>query len=118
MFLAGLGGLRAGLRCRVPRPLTVCLERARRRLGDAAVSDAHADVVRLQADDGGLADDVSADRHVVMRADRPAAETLDQLVAVLDARHAATVRSSPRPRAASPGCPPGHSVVASLLSPP
>jgi len=87
-FLAGLGGLPAAsvvIECRAP--LSVRLERARRRLGDAAaVSDADADVVRLQADDGGLADDVPADRHVVLRTDRPPAEALDDLAALLDAR--------------------------------
>ena len=87
-FLAGLGGLPAAsvfVECRAP--LSVRLERARRRLGDAAaVSDADVDVVRLQADDGGLADDVPADRHLVLRTDRPAAEALDDLAALLDAR--------------------------------
>ena len=87
-FLEGLGGLPAAsvvVECRAP--LSVRLERARRRMGDAAaVSDADADVVRLQADDGGLADDVPAGRHVVLRTDRPAAEALDDLAALLDAR--------------------------------
>ena len=71
--------------CRAP--LSVRLKRERRRLVDAAaVSDADADVVRLQADDGGLDNDVPADRHVVLRTDRPAAEALDDLAALLDAR--------------------------------
>ncbi len=91
-FLAALGGLPAGSVVECRAPLSVRLERARRRLGDtAAVSDADADVVRLQADDGGLADDVPADRHVVLRTDRPAAEALDDLAALLDARLARTV---------------------------
>ncbi len=87
-FLAGLGGLPAAsvvVECRAPLP--VRLERTRRRLVDAAaVSDADADVVRLQANNGGLVDDVPADRHVVLRTDRPAAEALDDLAALLDAR--------------------------------
>jgi aminoglycoside phosphotransferase family enzyme/predicted kinase len=87
-FLASLGGLpAASLVVECHAPLSVRLERARRRLGDeAAVSDADADVVRLQAEDGGLADDVPADRHVVLRTDRPAVEALDDLAALIDAR--------------------------------
>ena len=87
-FLAGLGDLPAApmvIECRAPLP--VRLERARRRLSDPdAVSDADAHVVSLQADDGELGDEVPAGRHVVLRTDRPAAEALDDLVALLDAR--------------------------------
>ena len=80
--------------CRAP--VSVRLERARRRAGDAAaVSDADADVVRLQADDGGVGDDVPADRHVVLRMDRPAAEALDDLAALLDARLARAIPLAP-----------------------
>ena len=75
------------------RPLSVRLARARHRLGESdAVSDADADVVRRQADDGDLADDVPAGQHVVLRTDRPPGEALDDLAALLDARLA---RSTP-----------------------
>jgi len=87
-FLAELGGLPAAsvvVECRAP--LSVRLERVRRRLGDAtAVSDADADIVHQQVDDGGLADDVPAGHHIVLRTDRPPAEVLDDLTALLDAR--------------------------------
>ena len=87
-FLAGLGGLPATsvvVECRAP--LSIRLERARRRMGDAtAVSDADADIVRLQTGDDGLADDIPASRHIVLRTDRPPAEALDDLAALLDAR--------------------------------
>jgi hypothetical protein len=66
------------------------LERAR--LRTAAVSDADARVVARQGGDGELAEDVPADRHVVLRTDRPADDALDDLAALLDARLAA-----PRP---------------------
>ena len=86
-FLTGLGGLRADVVAECRAPLSVRLERARRRLDDpAAVSDADPHLVSLQADDGALGDEVRADRHVVLRTDRPAAEALDDLEALLDAR--------------------------------
>ena len=86
-FLTGLGGLRPGtvVECRAPLP--VRLERAgRRRRGPGAVSDADPHVVSLQADDGELGDKVPADRHLVLRMDRPAADALDDFEALLDAR--------------------------------
>ena len=65
--------------------------------------DADADVVRRQADDGGVGADVPADRHVVLRTDRPAAEALDDLAALLDARLARAVPSvSTHPRQRGP----------------
>jgi aminoglycoside phosphotransferase family enzyme/predicted kinase len=87
-FLAALGGLPESavvVECRAP--LSVRLERARRRGFDAAaLSDADAGVVRRQSDDGGLAEDVPAAQHVVLRTDRPAQDALDDLTALLDAR--------------------------------
>ena len=84
----GLGDLPARLRGRVPRSAA--------RSGSSAPVAAPAtrppsrtptpDVVRRQADDGGVGDDVPADRHVVLRTDRPAADALDDLAALLDAR--------------------------------
>ena len=77
--------------CRAPA--RVRLERARRRSGEAgAVSDADAEVVRLQSEDPGLIDDLPPARHVTLRTDRPPAELLDDLAALLDARLA---RSDP-----------------------
>jgi uncharacterized protein len=87
-FFDELGG-RAGaallVECRAPA--RVRLERARRRSGEAgAVSDADAEVVRLQSDDAGLLDELPPDRHVTLRTDRPPAEILDELAALIDAR--------------------------------
>jgi predicted kinase len=93
-LLEALGGLPAAsvlVECRAP--LSVRLERARRRLGESgAVSDADADIVRRQAMEGDLADDFPAGQHIVLRTDRPAAEALDDLAALLDAHLA---RSGP-----------------------
>jgi aminoglycoside phosphotransferase family enzyme/predicted kinase len=97
-FRTGLGDLRADtvVECRAPLP--VRLERARRRLGDpTAVSDADPDVVSLQAEDGELGDGVPADRHLVVRTDRPAAQALDDLAALLDARLTRTAGHRARP---------------------
>jgi uncharacterized protein len=89
-FLDALGGLpddSVVVECRAP--LSVRLERARRRQGVAGVfSDADAEIVRRQTDDGGLTDDVPASRHVVLRTDRPPSDVLDDLAALLDARSA------------------------------
>ena len=102
-FRAALGDLPAGSVVECRAPLSVRLERARRRAGDAAaVSDADADLVRRQADDGGVAADVPADRHVVLRTDRPAAEALDDLAALLDARLARAVPAPLHPRQRGP----------------
>ena len=91
-FRAALGDLPAGSVVECRAPLSVRLERARRRTGDAAaVSDADADVVHRQADDGGIGDDVPADRHVVLRTDRLAADALDDFTALLDARLARAI---------------------------
>jgi len=71
--------------CRAPA--RVRLERARRRSGEAgAVSDADAEVVRRQSEDPNLIDDLPPARHVTLRTDRPPAEVLDDLAALLDAR--------------------------------
>ena len=86
------------------------------RLDIGAVSDADADVVRRQTDDGDLADDVPAGQHVVLRTDRPAEDALDDLAALLDARLARGVRSSPQRRAVSCGWPVRRPAVASASS--
>ena len=87
-FLDELGGLPdASLLVECRAPARVRLERARRRSGEAgAVSDADAEVVRLQSEDAGLLDELPAARHVTLRTDRPPAEVLDDLAALLDAR--------------------------------
>ena len=93
-FRAALGDVPPGSVVECRAPLSVRLERARRRTGNAtAVSDADAGVVRRQADVGGVGADVPADRHVVLRTDRPATEALDDLAALLDARLARAVPS-------------------------
>jgi aminoglycoside phosphotransferase family enzyme/predicted kinase len=87
-FFDALGGLPDAalvVECRAPR--SVRLERSRGRAMDpTAVSDADARVVRRQADDGGLADDVPPTQHVVLRTDRPPEDALEELAALLDAR--------------------------------
>lgn len=87
-FLEALGGLPPrSIVVECLAPLTVRLERARRRLGEpGSVADADADVVRLQALEGALVDEISAEHHMVLRTDRPPGETLDDLAALLDAR--------------------------------
>lgn len=94
VFLEALGGLPAAsvlVECRAP--LSVRLARARHRLGESgAVSDADADVVRRQAVEGDLADHFPAAQHIVLRTDRPTAQALDDLAALLDAQLA---RSGP-----------------------
>ena len=87
-FLGELGGLpEASVVVECLAPATVRLERARRRSGEAgAVSDADAEVVRLQSEDAGLLDDLPPARHVMVRTDRSPADVLDDLAAVLDAR--------------------------------
>jgi aminoglycoside phosphotransferase family enzyme/predicted kinase len=87
-FLDTLGGLPDGslvVECRAPARVRV--ERARRRSGEAgAVSDADTEVVRLQSEDAGLLDELPPARHVTLRTDRPPAEVLDELAALIDAR--------------------------------
>jgi aminoglycoside phosphotransferase family enzyme/predicted kinase len=86
-FLDALGGLpddAVVVECRAP--LSVRLERARRR--SRGLSDADAGVVRGQSDNGGLLEDVPPAQHIPLRTDRPAADALDDLTAVLDARFA------------------------------
>jgi aminoglycoside phosphotransferase family enzyme/predicted kinase len=85
-FVEELGDLPSLLvECRAPA--RVRLERARRRLREAgAVSDADADVVRLQSENAGLLDDLPPGRHVMVRSDRPPGEILDELGALIDAR--------------------------------
>jgi predicted kinase len=94
VFLEALGGLPGAsvlVECRAP--LSVRLARARRRLGESgAVSDADADIVRRQAVESELADDVPAEQHIVLRTDRPPAEVLDDLAALLDAQLARGAR--------------------------
>jgi uncharacterized protein len=93
-FLEALGGLPArSVVVECLAPLSVRLERARRRLGTSGVvSDADAEVVRRQAVEGELADRVPAEQHIVLRTDRPPAEVLDDLAALVDAQLA---RSGP-----------------------
>ena len=50
------------------------------------ISDAGARVVRGQAEDGELAEDVPPGRHLAVRTDRPPEDALDDLAALLDAR--------------------------------
>ena len=92
-FLDALGGLpEASLVVECRAPAGVRLERARRRSGEAsAVSDADAEVVRLQREDAGLLDELPPARHITVRTDRPPAEVLDDLAALLDARLARSV---------------------------
>ena len=86
-FLDELGGLpEASLVVECRAPAYVRLERARRRSGETgAVSDADAEVVRVQSADDGLLDELPPAHHVMVRADRPPAEVLDDLAALLDA---------------------------------
>lgn len=88
VFLAALGGLPARstvVECLAP--VAVRLERARRRADQpGGVSDADADVVGLQAMQGGLVDEIPAGHHNILRTDRPLTEALDDLAALLDAR--------------------------------
>jgi aminoglycoside phosphotransferase family enzyme/predicted kinase len=87
-FADGVGGLpHASLLVECRAPARVRLERARRRSGEAgAVSDADAEVVRLQSEDGGLLDELPPARHLTVRTDRPPAGVLDEVAAVIDAR--------------------------------
>ena len=93
-FVDELGGLPdASLLVECRAPARVRLERARRRSGEAgAVSDADTEVVRLQSEDAGLLDELPPARHVTLRTDRPPADVLDELAALIDARLA---RSGP-----------------------
>jgi predicted kinase len=93
-FAAGLGDRPdAPLLVECRAPAFVRLERARRRSGEAgAVSDADAEVVRMQNEDAGLLGELPPARHVMVRTDRPPAEVLDELAALIDARLA---RSAP-----------------------
>ena len=54
------------------------------------MSDADEDIVRRQVVEGDLADDVPAGQHIVLRTDRRAAEALEDLAMLLDARPART----------------------------
>ena len=84
-FLSELGGLpdpAIVVECRAP--LSVRLERARRRSPGA--SDADPRVVRRQTDAAGLAEDVPPAQHVILRTDRPPDDALDDLAALLDGR--------------------------------
>ena len=84
-FLGELGGLpdpAIVVECRAP--LSVRLERARRRSPGA--SDADPRVVRRQTDAAGLAEDVPPAQHVILRTDRPPEDALDDLATLLDAR--------------------------------
>jgi hypothetical protein len=56
------------------------------------VSDADAEVVRMQNEDAGLLDELPPAGHVIVRTDGPPAEVLDELAALIDARLA---RSAP-----------------------
>jgi uncharacterized protein len=87
-FAAELGGPPdAALLVECRAPARVRLERARRRSGEAgAVSDADAEVVRMQNEDAGLLDELPPARHVMVRTDRPPADVLDELAALIDAR--------------------------------
>jgi aminoglycoside phosphotransferase family enzyme/predicted kinase len=84
-FIEAFGGLPVDavvVECRVP--LSVRLERAGRR--GRGLSDADTRVVRLQVEDDGLAEEVPPAQHIPLRTDRPAADALDDLTAVVDAR--------------------------------
>ena len=87
-FREALGGLpdtATIIECRAPR--SIRLKRAHRRvIATGSVSDADVDVVRRQADDGGLIDEVPPGQHIVLRTDRPPEDALDDLAALLDAR--------------------------------
>jgi aminoglycoside phosphotransferase family enzyme/predicted kinase len=87
-FVSGFGKLPARslfVECRTP--VSVRLERVRTRAGDpAAVSDADEAVVRAQADDGRLDEEVPAAQHVTLRTDRELQEVVEDLAALLDAR--------------------------------
>ena len=87
-FFEALGGLpETAIAVECHAPLSVRLDRARLRSFDqGAASDADVRVVLRQAEDGELAEDVPAGRHVVLRTDQPPEDALDDLAALLDAR--------------------------------
>ena len=71
--------------CVAPEP--VLTERAGRRSREApSPSDATAEHVLSQLREFAPLDEIAADRHVVIRTDRPTAEVIDDLQALLDAR--------------------------------
>jgi uncharacterized protein len=71
--------------CRAPA--AVIAERARRREGDPSrASDATAEIAARQLVEFEPLDDVDADVHVGIRTDRPLADVVDEVEAVLDAR--------------------------------
>jgi predicted kinase len=68
-------------------PASVLLERAARRADDPRrVSDADAAVVRRELGSFEPLDEVSADAHVALRADRPVGQVVGDVDAVLDRR--------------------------------
>ncbi len=70
--------------CRAPASVLQARARAREREVDR-ISDAGPEIAaRLRADFEPLEDDVTADRHFVLRTDRPEAQVLEDLVAMLD----------------------------------
>jgi aminoglycoside phosphotransferase family enzyme/predicted kinase len=93
-FAAGYG--RAGpapifVECRAPAAVVV--ERADRRLRDPVhVSDATAAIAARQLAEFAPLDEVDADRHVIVRADRAVRVTIDEIEAALDARLARSGR--------------------------
>jgi uncharacterized protein len=71
--------------CRAPREILLARARARDRGGPTA-SDATAQVVERLSREFEPLDEVAPERHVVLRADRPAKELVDDLRALLDRR--------------------------------
>ena len=71
--------------CQVPR--SVLIDRARRRERDRdQISDADAAVVLREQNSFEPLDELAADAHLVLRADRPVEEIRDEVVALLDRR--------------------------------
>jgi predicted kinase len=87
-FRAGLGrGITEPLYAECRAPAAVVAERARGREGEPGrVSDATAEIAARQAAEFEPLDEVEADRHVLVRTDRPAEDAVDEIVAALDAR--------------------------------
>jgi uncharacterized protein len=91
-FVDGLGALpRTAVFIECRAPVSVRIERARRRAVDpAAMSDADERVVRAQCDDGRIDEDIPAAQHVTLRTDRALEDVIEDLAAFLDARLART----------------------------
>ena len=84
-FTSAFGGTALYVECRAPA--AVIAERAALRESDPLrVSDATAGIAERQLAEFEPLDEVPADRHLLLRSDRPFESVLDELEAALDAR--------------------------------